>query len=60
MQYINYSAAEFNIYLDPAAAKIVFAAGIKLTMVPIEVTHTVLVTEGITKEIKDLKSNFAD
>lgn len=29
-------------------------------MVPIEVTHTVLVTDNIIKEIKDIKTNFAD
>lgn len=33
--------AEFNIQVDPEAAKVVFEAGLPLTMVPIEVTHTV-------------------
>ena len=32
-------AAEFNIWVDPDAAKIVFEAGIPLTMIGLEVTH---------------------
>lgn len=32
-------AAEFNIYVDPEAAKIVFASGAKLTVLPLDVTH---------------------
>ena len=34
--------AEFNIYVDPEAAEIVFASGIKITMMPLDVTHKVL------------------
>lgn len=37
-------AAEFNIYVDPEAAKIVFAAGVPITMMPLDVTHKVLTT----------------
>jgi len=32
-------AAEFNIYVDPEAADIVFKSGIKLTVLPLDVTH---------------------
>ena len=40
--------AEFNIQCDPEAAHIVFESGLKsLVMVPLEVTHTVLVTPKI-------------
>jgi len=38
-------AAEFNIYVDPEAAEIVFKSGIKLTVMPLDVTHKALVTE---------------
>ncbi|PHR23309.1 MAG: nucleoside hydrolase [Hoeflea sp.] len=38
-------SAEFNIYVDPEAAKIVFGAGIPLTMMPLDVTHKVLTTK---------------
>ncbi len=37
-------AAEFNIYVDPHAAKIVFAAGIDLVVMPLDVTHKALAT----------------
>lgn len=37
-------SAEFNIYVDPEAAKIVFAAGVPITMLPLDVTHKVLTT----------------
>ena len=34
--------AEFNIYTDPEAAKIVFHCGLPVRLVPLEVTHTAL------------------
>lgn len=37
-------AAEFNIYVDPHAAHIVFSSGIPLVVVPLDVTHQVLTT----------------
>ena len=36
--------AEFNIYVDPEAADIVFKSGIKIVVMPLDVTHKVLVT----------------
>jgi purine nucleosidase len=36
-------AAEFNIYVDPTAADIVFRAGIPITVLPLDVTHQALV-----------------
>lgn len=38
-------AAEFNIYVDPEAAKIVFGSGVPITVMPLDVTHKVLVTK---------------
>jgi purine nucleosidase len=32
-------AAEFNIYVDPHAADVVFRSGVPLTMLPLDVTH---------------------
>ena len=41
-------AAEFNIYVDPEAAKIVFQSGIPITMVGLDVTrHTSLTDEHV-------------
>ncbi|MGC6454683.1 MAG: nucleoside hydrolase [Candidatus Puniceispirillaceae bacterium] len=37
-------AAEFNIYVDPEAAREVFAAGIPITMMPLDVTHKAMTT----------------
>lgn len=37
-------AAEFNIYVDPHAASLVFQSGIPLVMMPLDVTHKALVT----------------
>ncbi|KAG2452151.1 hypothetical protein HYH02_003183 [Chlamydomonas schloesseri] len=42
---------EFNIQTDPEAAKIVFESGVPLTMVPLEVTHTVLATPQVLADI---------
>jgi purine nucleosidase len=35
-------AAEFNIYVDPEAAEIVFASGVPIVMMPLDVTHKAL------------------
>ena len=35
-------AAEFNIYVDPEAADIVFKSGVDLVVMPLDVTHKVL------------------
>lgn len=37
-------AAEFNIYVDPEAAEIVFKSGVPLTVMPLDVTHKALIT----------------
>jgi len=37
-------AAEFNIYVDPEAADIVFKSGIPITVMPLDMTHHALVT----------------
>ncbi len=37
-------SAEFNIYVDPHAAQVVFEAGVQLTMHGLDVTHQALVT----------------
>lgn len=37
-------AAEFNIYVDPQAADIVFKSGVPIVVMPLDVTHKALVT----------------
>lgn len=38
-------AAEFNIYVDPEAAEIVFKSGAPIVVMPLDVTHKALVTK---------------
>ena len=37
-------AAEFNIYVDPHAADVVFRSGVPIVMMPLDVTHKALTT----------------
>ena len=37
-------AAEFNIYVDPEAAKIVFDSGVPIVVMPLDLTHQALTT----------------
>ena len=39
-------SAEFNIYVDPHAARLVFEAGIPVTLMPLDVTHQALTTRA--------------
>jgi len=42
--------AEFNFYVDPLAARIVFESGLPLTLVPLDVTHQVFFTPSLLEE----------
>lgn len=52
-------AAEFNIYVDPEAAHIVFTCGAPVTMIGLDVTHTVLATPEIRRRIRALGTPVA-
>ena len=47
------SRAEFNIQCDPEAAKIVLESSFEVIMVPLEVTHTALVTEDVLRRLQN-------
>jgi purine nucleosidase len=47
-------AAEFNIYADPHAAKVVFEAGVPIVMHGLDVTHQALVTPARLAAIRAL------
>ncbi|MGV1750847.1 nucleoside hydrolase [Agrobacterium sp. CG674] len=47
-------AAEFNIYVDPHAADIVFRSGIPLVMMPLDVTHKLLTTKARIAAIREI------
>lgn len=46
--------AEFNIFVDPEAADIVFRAGVPLTVLPLDVTHKALVTRARNDTFRSL------
>lgn len=46
--------AEFNVYADPEAAAVVFASGIPLVVLPLDVTHQVVSTEQRINRLDNL------
>jgi purine nucleosidase len=52
-------AAEFNVYVDPEAAAVVFAAGWPLTMVGLDLTHQARVTPEVLSRIEALGTPLA-
>lgn len=52
--------AEFNFFVDPAAAKIVLESGLPITLVPLDVTHDVFLTPWIIEEkVKPIDTPFS-
>ncbi len=47
-------AAEFNIYVDPEAAEIVFRSGVPLVVMPLDVTHKALTSREWVEEMRSL------
>lgn len=43
--------AEFNLYADPHAAEVVLASGVKLTYLPLDVTHKLLTSDARLKQL---------
>ena len=46
-------AAEFNIWADPEAAARVFASGLDITMIGLDVTHEALLTQGDADRLRE-------
>ncbi|MEO0852309.1 MAG: nucleoside hydrolase [Cyanobacteria bacterium J06648_11] len=53
-------AAEFNVYADPHAAAIVMTAGLNLTLIPLDVTHTVMTTPDRLENIRAIATPVAE
>lgn len=53
-------AAEFNIYVDPEAAKIVFDSGVKITFMPLDVTHKALTTRARVDAFRAMGTKVGD
>ena len=48
--------AEFNLFADPQAAEVVLKSGVKLTYLPLDVTHKILTSEARLKQIAALNN----
>jgi purine nucleosidase len=49
-------AAEFNIYVDPEAAELVFKSGVDLVVMPLDVTHKALARRNYVEAIRSIGS----
>jgi purine nucleosidase len=49
--------AEFNIYVDPQAARLVFESGIPTTLIPLDCTHQALTTRARVERFRAMKNN---
>jgi purine nucleosidase len=47
-------SAEFNIYVDPEAADVVFRSGVELTVMPLDLTHKALTTRDRVEAFRAL------
>ncbi|MFD4138670.1 nucleoside hydrolase [Streptomyces sp. NPDC058572] len=52
-------AAEFNVYVDPEAADVVFRSGVPVTMCGLNVTHQALATPGVLARLESLDTELA-
>jgi purine nucleosidase len=48
--------AEFNIYVDPQAARLVFESGIPITLIPLDCTHQALTTKARIEKFRGMKN----
>ncbi|WP_095143256.1 MULTISPECIES: nucleoside hydrolase [unclassified Pseudomonas] len=49
--------AEFNLFADPQAAEVVLKSGVKLTYLPLDVTHKILTSDARLKQIAALNNH---
>ena len=52
-------AAEFNVYVDPEAARIVFQSGIPITMVGLDVTRKTSLTEDHVRQLEAAQNHVS-
>lgn len=52
--------AEFNIYVDPESARIVFASGVPIVVMPLDVTHKALTTAKRIDRFRAMKTRPGD
>jgi purine nucleosidase len=49
-------AAEFNIYVDPHAARVVFDSTVPITLIPLDCTHQALTTKARVEKFRVMKN----
>jgi purine nucleosidase len=49
--------AEFNIYVDPQAARLVFESGVPITLIPLDCTHQALTSSARVEQFRKMKNN---
>ncbi len=49
--------AEFNIYVDPQAAHLVFESGIPITLIPLDCTHKALTTKARVQKFREMNNH---
>lgn len=52
-------AAEFNIYVDAEAAKVVFESGVPIAMFGLDVTHQAIATDTIVEDLEKIENDVA-
>ena len=52
-------SSEFNIWIDPEAAKIVFDSGAKITLFPLDATHRAFLTPSDCNRLEELRTSAA-
>lgn len=53
-------AAEFNIYVDPEAADIVFRSGVKIVVVPLDVSHKALTSRAWVDGLRAMNTHVGN
>jgi purine nucleosidase len=48
--------AEFNVFVDPHAAYMVYHSGMPITLVPLDVTYQCILTHADVKRLQEIKS----
>ncbi|MFT4413750.1 nucleoside hydrolase [Fredinandcohnia humi] len=51
--------AEYNFWVDPHAAQIVFQSGIRITMVGLDVTHKIIFTPNLREIVRQFKTQIS-
>lgn len=52
-------AAEFNIWVDAEAAKVVYGSGVPISMFGLDVTHQALATDDVVSELSNIDNDVA-